>query len=208
MSNNEVKPEFWENAFIEKKEMWGMEPSPSAVLSKDYFLQYNLRNILVPGSGYGRNAQVFKKCGMTVTGIEISQTAINMAKKHYGDDMVFHHGSVSDMPFDHLKYDGIFCYGLIHLLDSNDRIKLIQDCYHQLTENGHMIFVAISKTAPPYGKGTYIEKDRYENAGGVKIFYYDTESIQEEFGTFGLVEVTEIIENFPFYIIKCNKCKK
>ena len=29
--------EFWETAFIEKQEMWGFEPSKSAVLTKDFF---------------------------------------------------------------------------------------------------------------------------------------------------------------------------
>ena len=45
------------------------------------------------------------------------------------------------MPFDGNKYDGIFCYALIHLLDSKERKKLIQDCYNQLTENGFMVFL-------------------------------------------------------------------
>lgn len=56
--------------------------------------------MLIPGIGYGRNAQIFRDNGMKVTGIEISGTAIEMAKKHYGSDMTIYHGSVTDMPFD------------------------------------------------------------------------------------------------------------
>ncbi len=55
------------------------------------------------------------------------------------------------MPFDDKLYDGIFCYGLIYLLDKGERTKLIQDCYDQLTENGFMIFTAITKQAVTYG---------------------------------------------------------
>lgn len=29
--------EFWEDNFIEKQEMWGLEPSQSALLTKDFF---------------------------------------------------------------------------------------------------------------------------------------------------------------------------
>ena len=43
--------------------------------------------------------------------------------------------------------------------------------------------------------------------GGVKIFFYDKETIDEEFGSSGLFEVTEVIENYPFYLIKCSKDK-
>jgi len=198
-------PEFWEHAFKEKKEMWGFEPSNSAIQTKEFFLQNSIRNILIPGIGYGRNAQVFKDSGITVTGIEISETAINMAKKHFGSDTIIYHGSVTDMPFDKCKYEGIFCHGLIYLLAYNEREKVIQDCFNQLTENGYMIFTVISKQASTYGQGKLISNDRYEMFGGVSIFFYDHESIETEFGNFGLFEISEVSENYPFFLIKCRK---
>lgn len=199
------KPEFWETNFIEKQEMWGMEASKSALLANDFFLEKSVKNVLIPGIGYGRNAQIFRENGMTVTGIEISQTAIELLKKHYGPEMIVYHGSVTDMPFDELRYDGIFCYALIHLLDENERKKLIHTCYEQLTENGYMIFTVISKEAQTYGTGKLIGKDRFEQFGGVNMFFYDEKSIREEFGSAGLVEIRKIQENFPFFFITCQK---
>ncbi len=197
--------EFWEEAFRDKKEMWGFEPAKSAILTKDFFVEKRIRNVLIPGIGYGRNAQIFRDNGITVTGIEISQTAIDLAKKHFGEKLKIYHGSVTEMPFDDNLYDGIFCYGLIYLLDKEDRKKLIKDCFSQLTENGFMIFTAITKDAKTYGQGVLISKDRFEMFGGVKIFFYDKETIDEEFGDAGLFEVTEVNENYPFHIIKCKK---
>lgn len=197
--------EFWESSFIEKQEMWGFEASQSAVLTKDFFVEKSVKNILIPGIGYGRNAQIFRDNGIDVTGIEISKTAIEMGKKHYGDDLQVYHGSVSDMPFDQCQYDGIFCYALIHLLDSSDRKKLILDCYKQLSDNGYMVFTAISKTAQTYGKGKLISTDRYEVFDGVTLFFYDIASIHTEFDQAGLFEITEINENQPFFLIKCKK---
>lgn len=103
-----------------------------------------MKDLLIPGIGYGRNAQVFMDHGIDVTGIEISQTAIGLARQH-GLDMRIHHGPVADMPFDSKLYDGIFCYGLIHLLNRRERGKFIQDCYNQLKPGGYMIFTAVSK---------------------------------------------------------------
>lgn len=205
MAEEPVEPEFWETVFVERNEMWGLQPTPSTVLTQQLFSENGIRTVLVPGIGYGRNAQVFKESGMAVTGIEISKTAIDMARKHYGHDMIIYHGSVTDMPFDTSMYDGVYCFGLIHLLDVNERAKLVRDCFNQLNPGGLMVFVAISKEARTYGTGTYIEKDRYEIHKGVKIFFYDRESIQAEFGEAGLFEVAEITENFPFFIIKCKK---
>lgn len=205
MQQEPGKLEFWEAAFSEKQEMWGFEPSNSAILTKDFFVEKGIKNVLIPGMGYGRNARIFRDNGMTVTGIEISQAAIDMAQKHYGTDMLIYHGSVTDMPFDDKKYDGIFCYSLIHLLDGNERMKLIRDCYDQLAPNGYMVFTVISKTAPTYGQGTLISKDRYEMFGGVNMFFYDQASIHAEFDQAGLLEITEVTENYPMFLVKCRK---
>lgn len=202
-----IMTEFWEANFIEKQEMWGFEPSNSTLLTKDFFVSKGVKNILIPGIGYGRNARVFTDNGMSVTGIEISQTAIEMAKRHYGTEMLIYHGSVTDMPFDNILYDGIFCYGLIHLLGSNERKKLIEDCYNQLSDGGYMVFTAISKEAHTYGTGKFISKDRYEIFDGVEMFFYDEASIREEFEQAGLFEVTKVDEQFPFFLIKCKKSK-
>ncbi len=200
--------EFWEEAFKDKQEMWGLDPTKSTVLTKDFFVDKGVKNILIPGIGYGRNAKVFVNNGMTVTGIEISQTAIDLAHKHFGSELKIYHGSVTEMPFDNKLYDGIFCYGLIYLLDEDERKKLIQSCFNQLTENGLMVFTAITKDAQTYGQGTEISKDRFEMFGGVKIFFYDKETVEEEFGKTGLFEVTVVTENYPFYLIKCRKSKE
>jgi SAM-dependent methyltransferase len=197
--------EFWEDNFVDKQEMWGFEPAISAVLTKDFYVKKHVNNILIPGIGYGRNAQIFKENGINVTGIEISKTAIDLSRKHYGSDMTIYHGSVTDMPFDNKKYDGIFCYALIHLLDSHEREKLISDCYNQLTENGYMVFTAITKEAPNFGKGKLISKDRYEFYEGAKIFYYDQEAVQAEFNKAGLFEIVDVHENQPMFLIKCRK---
>lgn len=142
---------------------------------------------------------------MAVTGIEISLTAIELAKKHFGNDLTIYHGSVTEMPFDNKLYDAVFCYALIHLLDKDQRVKLITDCYNQLTENGYMIFTAVTKAAQIYNQGTCIGKDRFELFGGIKMFFYDPETIQEEFGKAGLLEFTEVTDIYPFYLIKCQK---
>ncbi|KML44406.1 class I SAM-dependent methyltransferase [Cytobacillus firmus] len=205
--------EFWESSFIEKQTMWGFEPSDSAILTKDFFLKKKVKDILIPGFGYGRNAKVFIENGIDVTGIEISKTAIELARDN-GLTMPVFHGSVTDMPFDEKLYDGIFSYALIHLLNESEREKFIHSCYNQLKPDGYMIFTAISKEAPMYGKGKQLGKDYFEIMDGVKMFFYDSDSIKQEFGKYGLIEISEIVEPhkdnetkppFTFTMVKCQK---
>lgn len=197
--------EFWEEAFKARQEMWGLHPAQSALLTAAMFDDKGIKKVLIPGIGYGRNAQAFLSKGMEVTGIEISKTAIEMAEKHFGSTMKIYHGSVNDMPFGNDRYEGIFSYALIHLLDENERTRFIKNCYDQLSGNGYMVFTAISTKAQTYGQGTLLSKDRYEQHGGVRIFFYDEASVQKEFGNFGLFGITEVAENHPLYLIRCFK---
>jgi SAM-dependent methyltransferase len=205
--------EFWESSFIEKQTMWGFEPTDSAILTKDFFLEKNVKDILIPGIGYGRNAKVFIDHGICVTGIEISQTAIDLARQN-GLDIPIFHGSVTDMPFDNKLYDGIFSFALLHLLNKHERDKFIKACYDQLKPNGYMIFTTVSKKAPMYGKGKQLDTDYYEIMDGVKMFFYEIDTIKQDFGNYGLIELSEMDEpnkemkNKPpinFLMVKCKK---
>ena len=205
--------EFWEENFRENKPMWGFNPSNTAVMVKDFFLKNNIKNILIPGVGYGRNAKVFIDNGIKVTGIEISKTAIELAKEN-GINIKIYNGSVTDMPFDNELYDGIFCYALLHLLDEEARKKFIKDCYNQLKPNGYMIFVTVSKKDLFFKIGKPIGKDLLKIRDGINMYFYDADSIKEDFGKYGLEEFKEIEDpnkatpnkrSIEFTMIKCRK---
>ena len=201
--------EFWEAVFIEKELMWGLEPTLSARLACEHFARMGVEDVLIPGIGYGRNAKPFLEHGMSVTGIEISGTAIALARAHLGLEIPIHHGSVTDMPFDDLRYDGIFCFGLVYLLDAEGRAKLIRDCYRQLRPGGHMIFTVISKKASFYGQGPRLGDDWYERAPNLPMYFYDEHSVRRELGPSGLVDLYELEEpsggGAPFINAVCRK---
>lgn len=51
--------EFWEKSFRINKEMWGWEPTLSAINTLSLFNEKGFNKILIPGFGYGRNAKLF-----------------------------------------------------------------------------------------------------------------------------------------------------
>lgn len=203
--------EIWETTFTERQLMWGLEATRSAVLASEHFAKRGVKDVLVPGIGYGRNARPFLERGMSVTGIEISGTAIALSRSQLGLDLMIHHGSVTDMPFDDRQYDGIFCHGLVYLLDTAGRAKLFQDCQRQLAPGGQVIFTAIAKDAPMFGRGPKLREDWYEPHPGAQMFFYDPVSIEREFGPFGLVEFSKIDEpghggsTLPFLNVVCER---
>lgn len=188
------KVEFWESTFQEVETLWGYEAADSAIQTCKFFSQHHMKEILIPGVGYGRNAGVFLDHGMHVTGIEISASAIKLSDQHKRKHFHIHHGSVAQMPFDDKLFDGIFCYALIHLLNKNERKQLIRNCFKQLKPKGYMVFVAISTKDRLYGKGKRLSENRFEISNGLKVYFYSPETAANEFNEFGLVEVSEIEE--------------
>lgn len=186
--------EFWESNFQDKKTIWGLQPADATLEAKALFQKNDLNKILIPGFGYGRNAKTFIDNGFDVTGIEISKTAIGLAKDYLKGDYELYHGSVADMPFDQKKYNGIYCYALIHLLNKNEREKLIQNCYNQLQDRGLMIFIALSTEDARFGKGEKISRNTYLTKHGIELFFYDSDTLEKEFGAYGLIRTEEISE--------------
>jgi SAM-dependent methyltransferase len=205
--------EYWESRFKEEGAMWKFEPSDSAIIAMDLFKSNKIENILIPGFGYGRNAKLFYDFGFKITGIEISKSAIDLARTN-GLDCKVHHGSVTFMPFDSEQYDGIFCYALIHLLNKSERKIFLESCYNQLKTGGLMIFTVVSKQANMYGNGKQLSKDRFEIMKGLNVFFYDSNSVKREFSDFGLIETKDIEEPIKHMIgqesLKCEIviCKK
>jgi len=191
--------------------MWGEAPNASSHRAAELMGRAGARDVLVPGAGYGRNARPFLERGMSVTGIEISATAIALARSRLGLHFPIHHGSVAGMPYDTNTYDGVFCHGLLYLLDAAGREKLLRDTHRQLAPGGHLVFTVITKDAPMYGQGTRLGEDWYERAPGVTMYFYDERSVAREFGPYGLVEVSPFTEPshgggaFPFFFVVCQK---
>jgi len=187
--------EFWDEMFRKIGSVWSFEPADSALQISDLFASEKIRNVLIPGIGFGRNAKAFIEKGIDVTGIEISETAIQLAREN-GLKIPIHHGSVAEMPFDDLVYDGIFCYALIHLLNQNERRQFLKNCLNQLRDGGLMVFITVSKSYTRlFENGKPVSKDRFRIQNGLDVFFYDPETIVKEFSRFGLVEYSEIEES-------------
>ena len=206
--------DFWEKSFQKNRKMWGEAPSEAAVIVANDFMQQGYKEVLIPGCGYGRNAKPFVDLNINVTGIEISQTAIEIASKVVPDRFKIYKGNVMDMPFDGKKYDGIFCYSLLHLLSLEERLILINKCYSQLTKGGTMVFITLSINDHQYGKGKEISQNRFLSKHNVELYFHNATTIDKEFGEFGLIGAKEILEPIKnsksnthqtFWMVTCKK---
>lgn len=205
--------DYWEQTYKKNGALWKFEAANSAYFAANYFHENGCKNVLIPGIGYGRNTKPFLDIGFDITGIEISESAVKIAKTNYPQIKIYN-GSVLNMPFDSANYESIFCYSLLHLFDRDERKTLLNSCYKQLSSDGSMIFVVVSSNAEMYGDGRKLSENRFEMQDGLNVFFYNNIAIEKEFENYGLVEYQKYdepikhIENCPplrCYIVTCRK---
>ncbi|MBA7673757.1 hypothetical protein ES703_81961 [subsurface metagenome] len=185
--------EYWNNRFSDKGKIWGTEPSKTAIHALSLFKKYDIKNILIPGAGYGRHTKFFSKNNYEVTGIEISEIGLNIAKV-IDPKSKFILGSVLDMPFNDEIYDAIFCYNLLHLLLEKQRILFIEKCYKQLKESGFVFFSVFSEQENSFRKGTKIEENTFESKPYRPTHYFTEEDILKHFKSYTIIETNVIKE--------------
>ena len=184
--------EYWNNRFSDKGKIWGTKPSKTSIFALKLFKKYDIKKILIPGAGYGRHTKFFSKNNYEVTGIEISERGLNIARK-FDLKSNFILGSVLDIPFDREIYDAIFCHNLLHLLLEKQRIIFIKKCYNQLRENGLAFFSVFSEQEESFGKGTKVEENTFESKPYRPTHYFTKEDLVHQFHAFSVIE-TSIIE--------------
>ncbi|NPV51324.1 MAG: methyltransferase domain-containing protein [Candidatus Methanofastidiosum sp.] len=178
---------YWNNRFLKENEIWGKIHSNSAELCLEYFSRFKIKNILIPGVGYGRNAQFFEKKGFIVEGIEISDQAIKIARNNSLTFPIYE-GSVLEMPFNDKKYEGIYCFNVLHLFRQEDRKEFIDKCYNQLNPGGIIFFTVFSENEQSYGKGKKIEENTYETKPNRPVHYFTDEDLRNHFNKFLILD--------------------
>jgi SAM-dependent methyltransferase len=168
--------------------IWGKNPSNTVYHAIDIFRKDNVKHVLVPGSGYGRNTKALSSF-FSVDGIEISQRAIDLAKV-WDPKSTFIQGSVLDeAPIQNKKYDAIFCFDVLHLFLEKDRAKLIQNCYNHLSSSGIMYFSCFSNEDQHNGIGRRIEEGTYEYVAGKYAHFFTEADILSHFSQFKVIEL-------------------
>jgi SAM-dependent methyltransferase len=176
---------YWDGRFGKEGKIWGMKPSGTAGYACMLFKESGVRTVLVPGAGYGRNAQVFAHAGFQVTGVEISAEAL----KHAEDAGIkYIHGSFLDVPLVPGSFDAIYCYNVLHLFLADDRKRFVAKCAEVLRPGGLAFIVVFSELESSFGKGRQVEPGTFESKPGRPVHYFNERDLEDHFKGFELLE--------------------
>ena len=73
--------QYWENNFLSKPEMFGLEPSKAALNTLKTFKEQNIKQIIELGAGLGRDTIFFAKNSISVEALDYSPAAIKIINK-------------------------------------------------------------------------------------------------------------------------------
>ncbi len=104
------------------------------------------KKVLDVGCGAGVDLLRFAKGGAVVTGVDISSSAIELARKnaaYQGIDADLRVADGEDLPFDDGTFDLVFAHGVIQYSNSTQRV--IDECRRVLKPGGEAIFQAYNR---------------------------------------------------------------
>jgi ubiquinone/menaquinone biosynthesis C-methylase UbiE len=113
------------------------------------FSAFRGQRLLEVGCGIGTDLVRFAKGGARVTGVDLSQTAIELARKNFelngvaAEELVVGNGEA--LPYADASFDVIYGHGVVQY--TADAPQLIRECHRVLTPGGTAIFMVYNRVS-------------------------------------------------------------
>ena len=205
----------WEENFLSKPEMFGLEPSIAAKKSLILFKEKKIKNIVELGAGLGRDTIFFAKNSINVTALDYSFSAIKIinqkAEKHNLSNLVS--AKVFDvrkkLPFKDESVNLCFSHMLYCMALSNfDLENLNKEIFRILKPGGINIYTVRHTGDSDYNNGIHIGENLYENDGFI-VHFFSKEKIKKMSTGFNILEIEKFEEGtFPRKLFKVTLAKK
>ena len=205
----------WEDSFLSKPEMFGLEPSIAAVKALRSFQERNIKNILELGAGLGRDTIFFAKNSIYVEALDYSKTSVenitNKSKKlNLGK---FIKSKVFDirkkLPFKDNSIQGCFSHMLYCMaLSNSDLENLNSEILRILKPGGINIYTVRHTDDADYKNGIHIGEDLYENDGFI-VHFFSKDKVNHLSKDFEILNIEKFEEGkFPRKLFKVMLKKK
>ena len=205
----------WEKNFLNKPEMFGLEPSLAAAKALETFKEKNIKNIIELGAGLGRDTIFFAKNSIYVQALDYSKTSIeSITNKSQKLNLTnFIKPKVFDirkkLPFEDNSVEGCFSHMLYCMALSNSDLEYLNNEICRILKPGGLNIYTVRHTKDgDYKNGIHRGEDLYENDGFI-VHFFSKEKVKSLLNGFSNIVIDEFEEgNFPrklFFV--CNKKK-
>jgi len=205
----------WENSFLNKPEMFGLEPSIAATEALKSFKKQNIKNIVELGAGLGRDTIFFAKNSIYVEALDYSKTSIENIKKksvklNLNKFIKLKFFDVrKKLPFKDNSIQGCFSHMLYCMaLSNSDLENLNNEICRVLKPGGINVYTVRNTDDGDYKNGTHIGEDLYENDGFI-VHFFSKNKINHFSKGFEILDIKKFEEGkFPRKLFRVTLKKK
>ena len=201
----------------ENKDNYWLIPDNDVYFLSEHFKQKGFKKILDLGVGLGRHSIFFAQKGFDVSGIDISEYAVNRLKVISDKNNLnidVRQANMLKLPFDDNNFDAVFSYNVIYHTDTKGFDTVLSEIKRVLRSGGEFYFTMISKNSwtfsSPEAPTRRIDEnsiyiDGKESEIDVPHFYVNLDDIKRLFSNdfefiapIKEIETTEILPNGDF----------
>ena len=140
--------------------------------------------ILEVGCGNGKTVLALAKKGFKVTGMDFSQSAIDMCIETIPSAGKFVCASVTDLPFDDSSFDGAVAFHVLEHLTADEMRKAVSELSRILVPGSHLLLKCFAKGDMRSEKGEEIDDSSVIRGNGILYHYFDEEELRSFFSSF------------------------
>ena len=194
----------WEKSFSNKPEMFGLEPSVSAIKALEIFKKNKITSIIELGAGLGRDTIFFAQNSIKVHALDYSPSSIKIIKEKSNKKNLGHLISTeifdirNKLKEDSGKFGGCYSHMLYCMaLSTSELLTLNDEIYRVLKPEGINIYTARNETDGDYRNGIHRGEEMYENDGFIVHFFSEKKvnSLLKGFRNLSIEKFNE--GNFP-----------
>lgn len=205
----------WEKNFSNRPDMFGTNPSVSAVYTLEQFKKNNFKNIIELGSGQGRDSIFFAKNGLNIQSLDYSQSGIKRIQEKSSqlglgnllDAKIF---DVRErLPFEDNSIDGCYSHMLYCMALSFEEIENLNNEVHRVLKQGGLnVFTVRNIEDGDYQNGIHRGEDLYESNGFI-VHFFSKDKIKKLLRGFELLDMSTFEEgSFPRRLYRATMRKK
>ena len=143
------------------------------------------------GCGDGKTLSALIASGFKVTGIDVSPSAIKLARKKTGRKAKLVVGDVCALPFSAGAFNAVVTIHVLDHLSNVERKKAIVEIERVLKKGGLVFFQGFSCGDFRFGNGVLVEKNTFRRKNNVWYHYFSVAEVKRLFKGFKVVELRE-----------------
>ena len=196
--------QYWEKNFLSKPEMFGLEPSKTAINTLKTFKEENIKKIVELGAGLGRDTLFFAKNSINIEALDYSPAAIKIINKKTLEAKLSNFISTKifdvrkKLPFKDNSIEACFSHMLYCMALTNVELEnLNKEVLRVLKPGGINIYTVRHTGDGDYKNGTHIGEDLYESDGFI-VHFFSEEKVRKITDGFTVISIEKFEEGkFP-----------